>query len=161
MRNSMTDLFMILLNFIHDLGITIWLGGAIFFVTILLPGLNTLPKEAMPYVGALNKSITKRWLPLVWSAIVLIILSGLLRAYYFGYLSPDIMFETSTGNHVLSKMILSLIMIILGLAQTNIGLKLSKGATPEYIAKIQKPMKILAYLIIILAVITLALGASL
>ncbi|MDJ0270629.1 MAG: CopD family protein [Aigarchaeota archaeon] len=68
---------------------------------------------------------------------------------------------TTYGLVLLAKMFIFLIMVTIGLILTRIGLKLAKGASPEYAQKAQKNIKVLSEINIVLGVVVILLAVAL
>jgi uncharacterized membrane protein len=109
----------------------------------------------------LNQAVVKRFTPMVWTAIVLIAVTGLIRAGQMGALSITALTSSPAGHILSAKMALFLIMFIAGLVITATGRKLSKNSTREYVAKAQRRIKILSETNIVLGVIVILLSVML
>lgn len=154
----MPDVIHLTLGWIHLLAVIFWIGGAIFFDMILQPSLKSISPDQL---GKLNQAVVKRFMPLVWGAIIIIAATGLLQANYIGVLSSNVLFGTGYGNVLLVKMVIFLVMLMIGLVITRVGIRLSRGATPEYAMRAQKQIKILSEANIVLGIIVVLLAVTL
>jgi uncharacterized membrane protein len=74
-----SNLLLVLINWIHIVGVVVWGGGAIFLTFILTPNLSRLPpKDA----GALSMEVSKQFTKIGWLSIIVIGLTGLLRMFF-------------------------------------------------------------------------------
>jgi len=153
----MADLVSMGLNWIHYLGVALWIGGAFFIDFILNPSSRVLPPDQ---IGKLIQAVVRRFTPVAWTSIFLIAITGILRANTFGMLDIGILTETTYGNYLLAKMFIFLIMIIMGLIITTIGRKIPKIGTPEYSQKAMKQIKRLSEINIILGFIVILLATG-
>ena len=69
------NVYFALLDWIHLLAAVVWIGGIIFYVMILFPSSLVLDP---PQRGKLMGAIMKRYAPITWAAIILLIVTGIL-----------------------------------------------------------------------------------
>jgi len=160
----MFDIIDILLVVIHIVAVICWIGGLIFFDIILQPTITLLsPNEAVK----LSQGVTKRLMPLISGAIIIVAATGLLVIGYRGALSFNILFVEIYGNVILIKIILFVAMLAIGLIIARIGLQFAKHAklishatlTTAY--KVRKQIRLLSRITIILGIIEVYLGVML
>jgi len=148
------------LNFFHFLALTIWVGGMIYTKLILFPALQVLePAQKNLFFG----TVSPRFSRLSWSAIGILVLSGLLK---FPHYSP---FEDMTYGITLSvKLVLVILMIVNGLWATyNLNPKLQSlapypGDSPssEFL-KTQKKLSTIFTINMVLGIVVLFLASML
>jgi uncharacterized membrane protein len=97
-----------LVNFLHLLATTIWLGGAAYMHLVLYPSLRAInPQQS----AKLNGIIAKRFSIIAWSCVIVLIVTGLMK-------TPDgMLFDTSSdmGFTLMLKHILVIAMVAVGL----------------------------------------------
>ena len=101
----MTD---VLINFIHILATTIWIGGAVYIQLILLPSLRLIDPQQS---GKLQGIVAERFSITAWTCIVLLLITGYLKT------PPGLMVDVSSdlGRMLAFKHILVLLAIVVGL----------------------------------------------
>jgi len=151
-----------IIGVIHILGMAIWIGGAIFMLWVLAPAAATALEP--PLAGALNNAMGPKWTPIIWGAMILTIVTGILRTVVLGGFDPAILFESTYGTLLLAKIALVIIAVILGVMTTSSGIKTGKlatsGAAPPVVgAQAAKTMQIAKInLVIGVVIVTLAVG---
>lgn len=153
----------IIIGWIHIMATVIWIGGIFFFDRILPPPMKELEP---PQAGKLNQAVVKRFTPVAWLSIIVIIATGLIRAAGIGAFNLDTLFNTLYGNLLLGKMGLVVIMIINGLIITATSLRMSKlaAASPpsqEELAQLGLRIKSLSGTNLILGTVTIFLAVAL
>lgn len=68
---SLADLFLLLIRWLHALAAVAWVGGSIFFLTVLRPALRNTPQEA-----TLNRIAGQEFRNLVDTAIWVLLVTG-------------------------------------------------------------------------------------
>lgn len=101
----MTD---VLINVIHILATTIWIGGAVSIHLILLPSLKMIDPQQS---GKLLGIVAKRFSIAAWICIVLLLVTGYLKT------PPGLTFDIASdlGRMLAFKHLLVLLAIIVGL----------------------------------------------
>lgn len=96
------------LLFLHLIGITFWVGGIFVNTLVLMPSMQVL---SPPDRGKLMGAYLKRFAPMSWGAIALVVISGVILTSSFG--SPA---GASTGyaGIMLAKIVLTVVMILNG-----------------------------------------------
>jgi uncharacterized membrane protein len=150
----MVDLLTLVLDWLHILSVVIWIGGGFFMLLILMPSFKVV---SPPEAGKLMEAVGKRWLPLVWGAVILVSATGILRAGSLDVLSFNILMETTYGNIILTKMIMVVAMIVLVLVQMRVLIKL-KAASPENKKRLQKYQGVLAIVMITIGLVIILLA---
>jgi uncharacterized membrane protein len=99
------------LQWIHVTAAVIGVGGMVFLLLILMPSLGALPPE---HRDLLAKQVMNRFRWMIWSAILVLLLSGLytVRQYYW---------EVAWGKSwalLTAKIVLALFVFVIALALT-------------------------------------------
>ena len=97
-----------IINFVHLLATSIWIGGAFYIHFILLPSLRQIDPQQS---GKLQGIIAKRFSLTAWTCIILLLITGYLK-------TPDgLLFDTSSemGRILTIKHLLVAAVIIVGL----------------------------------------------
>lgn len=159
-----------IIYWLHTLAVTTWIGGLFFYILVLVPSMKELePPQAGKLVGA----ITKRYVPITWSALAVLIVSGILIAKSRGVLGINL--GTTYGAMLFIKHLLTLAMVANGvIISTVIGPKLKPKAPPAgdqpagppsgplpHVVKLQKLMGVLGKLQVVCAVLVLFFTAAL
>ena len=157
------NIYYALLDWVHLLATVSWIGGIVFYVTILLPSSFVLDP---PQRGKLMGAIMKRYAPITWVGIILLILTGILISIERGM--PVISFSSTYGILFFIKHICILIMICIGVIISFVlGPKIVPKAPPAgppsppgpEVIKIQKTMGILGNLNMFVGIAVLLLTA--
>lgn len=154
-------MFDAIVNFLHLIAMALWIGGAAYFHSVLIPALKTIDP---PQAGKLQGAIAKRFSIVAWSSIVTLIVTGILKT------PSDLMFDTTSdmGRILLVKHIFVILVVVVGLA---IGLYVvpnmhknapQPGQAPssEFV-EYQQRLSRLATVNLILGVLTVALASML
>lgn len=64
-------------NFLHVIGVLIWIGGMFYTLFVLRPSLHVLGKEKLLFV----ETVMGRFFLFVWGAIILLLITGGYRAH--------------------------------------------------------------------------------
>lgn len=97
-----------IINFLHLLGTSVWIGGMIYIHFVLLPSVSKIdPGES----GKLQGIAAKRFSIIAWSAIIILVVTGFLKT------PGEMLLNTSTqfGVVLLIKHILILGVIVVGI----------------------------------------------
>ena len=123
----MTSLQFVL--FLHQLATIIWIGGAIYATFVLVPALSVLEP---PNRGKLMGAAIKRFVPLAWAAIVVLVGTGLFLTSAANEATPNLL-DTTNGSLLIGKLVVVAIMITIAALMTFvIGPKAAKaGPSPE------------------------------
>ena len=100
-----------IINFFHQLATVVWIGGMFYMDLILMPSIAKIdPGESSKLMGMIAKKFTIT----AWSAIIILIITGILKT------PSDMYFDTSDeyGIYLLIKHILIIGAIIGGLVIT-------------------------------------------
>ncbi len=103
------------LLFLHLIGITFWVGGLFINTLVLMPSMQVL---SPPDRGKLMGAYLKRFAPMSWGAIALVVISGVILTSRFGFPAGV---STGYGGILLAKIVLTVVMILNG---TYLGLVL-------------------------------------
>lgn len=104
------NIYYALLDWVHLLANVTWIGGIIFYIVVLMPSFSVLDP---PHMGKLMGAIVKRYAPLTWGAILLLIVTGILMNIERG--GAIISLGTTYGILFFIKHIFVLIMVINGI----------------------------------------------
>lgn len=100
-----------IMYWLHLIGITFWVGGIFVNTLVLMPSIGAIsPGERGKLMGA----FVKRFGPMAWGAIGLIVVTGLILTSSRPGFSTLFSFNTSYGNILLTKIILVVVMILNG-----------------------------------------------
>jgi uncharacterized membrane protein len=116
----MTD---IIINFLHLLATAVWIGGASYAHLILMPSLKEIdPQQGGKLLGV----IAKRFSITAWSAIIILIITGLLKT------PREMLFEMSsdTGIILTIKHVLVLSVVVVGLVIALVVVPRMRRSTP-------------------------------
>ena len=106
-----------IMAWLHILAVVLAIGGSAFALLFLRPQVlkQLEPPQAMQLMGSVQARF--RWV--IWSAIVLFIVTGLWLSWEFrGVQSAELLFDTSFGRTLLVKSILALVLFANALAIT-------------------------------------------
>jgi len=163
-------------NFIHDLSVAVYVGGAIAMEFILAPAQAAIPPAQAQVMG---EKTADRFLTLVWISLFLIFVTGVLRLYFRGliggdtWLVPPLTWDYDYGKTVLAMLIVWLLLVINGglitfVFRPTLRGKLGSGssqnaASQNMDAKMRAATWIqhLTRIDLVLAIIAVLLGASL
>ncbi|MFQ5886604.1 MAG: CopD family protein [Anaerolineae bacterium] len=154
-----------ILHWLHLLGIVAWVGGLFFQVLVMNPALGVVsPPERGKFMGA----FMRRWMPLVWGAVALVGITGILEARSGIGLAALFSSSSRYANLLLLKIALVTVMIILGAIASFVLIPrlMSIAATgpptggppagpPPEVAKIQNQISLLAYTNFVLGILVL------
>lgn len=120
----------IAIGFIHVLAAVIAVGGGFFINFVLSRATADMPP---PEVGKLNGAVGRSFTPVSLTAMILLGVTGLMRALGVKALRPDVLFGTLYGNLLLGKIIiLAVIFVIVAMiVRTGAGLAaMAQGGPP-------------------------------
>lgn len=80
------DWSVLILGFVHDLSVAIYVGGAVAMEFVLAPAQAAIPPAQAQIMG---EKTSNRFLILVWASLALILITGLLRLQMNGMLNAD------------------------------------------------------------------------
>lgn len=158
----MIELGTIVIGSIHVLAAVAFVGGAFYADRIMAPVAAKLLEP--PVAGRLSQATGQRFTILAWTAAVLLILTGLVRAWGRGVLNLDDLLNTSYGNVVLAKIVLSAVLVFVGILILRKAIALSKlaasgpppppemGATQAHLILYTRVNLTVAAIIVVLAV---------
>ena len=131
---------------LHIAAVVLAIGGTSFVLFVLGPTLRRLPGEAQQQIFA---GIRTRFFPIVWGCIAVILLSGLAAAGSLQVLRPQVMFGTTYGWLLTTKILLALIVFTCALLITlpNEGLARFRARATQY----QRMIVSIAVIIILIA----------
>jgi|GEM_PF-506360 len=158
-----------ILHWLHLLGIVAWVGGLFFSILVMNPALGVVsPPERGKFMGA----FMRRWMPLVWGAVALTGITGILEARGGIGLAALFSFSSLYTNLLLLKIALVTVMIIVGaITSFVLGPRLMSMAAPgppsggppagprtgppPEVAQIQNQLNLLAYTNFVLGILVL------
>ena len=131
---------------LHIAAVVLAIGGTSFVLFVLGPTLRRLPGEAQQQIFA---GIRTRFFPIVWGCIAVILLSGLAAAGSLQVLRPQVLFGTTYGWLLTTKILLALILFTCALLITlpNEGLARFRARATQY----QRMIVSIAVIIILIA----------
>lgn len=151
-----------LVKWLHLLGIVFWIGGLFVTTLVLVPALGAFPP---PDRGKVMEAFAKRFSPMVWVAVILTVVTGVIMANRIG-LGVVFSFSSAYGRIMLLKHLLTLIQIVVG-AYTGFFLirkmasfrlsasasapssgRLAEGPAPELVA-LQRRFTMLSRLLVV------------
>jgi uncharacterized membrane protein len=104
----------ILSAYLHVLGVATYLGGSIIMEFVVGPAQKAIPPAQAQVMG---KKTADRFLVFVWSALGLIVISGIMRLYSMGtetFLTGAKLWETAYGRNLMSMVILWCVLVVNG-----------------------------------------------
>ncbi|MBD3647394.1 MAG: CopD family protein [Pseudomonadales bacterium] len=108
----------LLMAFVHDLSVAVYLGGAVAMEFILAPAQSSIPPAQAQVMG---EKTSNRFLILVWISLILLFITGAFRLYFKGMLFgtqsifvPPLTLDYSYGQTVFALFIVWLILMING-----------------------------------------------
>jgi uncharacterized membrane protein len=113
-----------IINFFHLLATVVWIGGMFYMDLILMPSIAKIdPGES----GKLMGMIAKKFTITAWSAIIILIITGILKT------PGDMYFDTSIdwGIFLFVKHVLIIAAIIVGLVITLVYVRGLKANAPK------------------------------
>lgn len=155
-----------IISWLHLLGIVTWVGGIFVSVLAMNPALGVVsPPERGKFMGA----FMRRWMPLVWGAAALTVITGILSARSGIGIAAIFSFSSRYTNLLLLKIILVTVMIIVGaIISFVLGPRLTSMAgagppgggppaagPPPEIAQIQNQLNLLTYTNFVLGMLVL------
>lgn len=157
-----------ILHWLHLLGIVTWVGGLFFQILVMNPALGVVsPPERGKFMGA----FMRRWTPLVWGAVALTGITGILEARSGIGIAALFGFSSLYSNLLLLKIALATVMIIVGaIASFVLAPRLMSIAAgppsggppagpptgpPPEVANIQNQLNLLAYANFVLGILVL------
>jgi len=99
----------VIVYWLHLLATVSWIGGMVFYVLVLIPSMGAIDP---PQSGKLLGSVVKRYGPLAWGAIIVLIATGILISRRTGVLGFN--FNTTRGIVLFAKHVAILIMVLIG-----------------------------------------------
>ncbi|MCC6225010.1 MAG: CopD family protein [Microthrixaceae bacterium] len=111
----MNSLFMqTLMSYLHIIGVAVYLGGSIIMEFVVGPAQKAIPPAQAQVMG---KKTADRFLIFVWSALGLILLSGILRLFAIG--QEDLLFgrylwDSDKGRTLLAMVVLWCVLVVNG-----------------------------------------------
>jgi uncharacterized membrane protein len=150
----------LLLSLLHVMSFVVWLGGGIFSALVVFPSLSLIKgDENKKFLGAFHSKVTKVY----WISLVLLLSSGLYRAWIMGALDIEYLLLTIDGQFIFIKILFGLTIVAIGSVITFHFLpKLkNKESTPVGLARTEKKLGLLSLVNIIIGVTAIYLGLSL
>ena len=164
------------INLLHLIGITFWVGGVFVNTLVLMPSLGVIsPAER----GKLQAVYLKRFALLTWGAVALVGVTGLISTNSTIGFSALFSFDSRYGNVLLAKILITVLMIVNGAYLGGVlGPKMSSFGPPPAppvqspggdadrppgppleLLKLQKRMTLLSWVQILFSVVVLLLVA--
>jgi uncharacterized membrane protein len=150
-----------IINFLHLLATAVWIGGALFFQSILRPALRRIDAQEG---GRLLGVVSRQFSLIAWACIIVLAITGYIK-------TPErMMFDFSYGlGFILAlKHVLIILVILVGLALAFIILPRMRknapkpGETPSIdFLQSQKKFNLLANVNLVLGLLILACAAQL
>ncbi|MDH5736987.1 MAG: hypothetical protein OEZ23_01690 [Gammaproteobacteria bacterium] len=172
----MSEWLVLLIAFVHDLSVAVYVGGAVAMEFILAPAQSAIPPAQAQIMG---EKTSDRFLLLVWISLILIFITGVLRLYAKGFIGGETFFhpllgwDYSYGRSLIMLFGIWVILVINGLLITFLFRPVLQGklstttdqtqATRNRNAKMQAAEWIqnLSRADLVLAILATLLGASL
>ncbi len=88
------------LRTLHLLAAAVWVGGTVALVAVAVPYARALHGEER---AAALYALGRRWRPLGWGALAILVVTGLLSAYEHGVLGWDALLQSDSGRLLLLK----------------------------------------------------------
>lgn len=85
----MSEWLILIVAFIHDLSVAVYVGGAVAMEFILAPAQNAIPPAQAQVMG---EKTSDRFLILVWVSLLLILITGIMRLYAKGLMGGESLF---------------------------------------------------------------------
>jgi uncharacterized membrane protein len=104
----------VLSAYLHVLGVAIYLGGSIIMEFVVGPAQKAIPPAQAQVMG---KKTADRFLVFAWSALGLIVVSGIMRLYSTGtemFITGAALWDNSYGRTLLTMVILWCVLVING-----------------------------------------------
>jgi uncharacterized membrane protein len=170
------DWGILIMSFIHDISVAVYVGGAIAMEFILAPAQASIPPAQAQVMG---EKTSDRFLILVWISLLLIFVSGVFRLYFRGLIGgetllvPPLTWDYNYGRTVIALFFVWILLVINGALITFVFRPILKGklgsgssqnqANQNREAKMSAATWIqnLTRADLVLAVIAVLLGASL
>lgn len=152
---------------IHVLAALLWLGGMFFFALVGAPVIRTIPSPELR--GQLFRQLGERFRVVGWSAIAVLLTTGVLNLHFRGVLSTEELgssafWRTPFGAALMWKLIaVTTMLVVQGIHDFNVGPAASRAipGSPEA-AQLRKRAAMLARvsalagIIVVLAAVKLA-----
>lgn len=104
----------VLSAYLHVLGVATYLGGSIIMEFVVGPAQKAIPPAQAQVMG---KKTADRFLVFAWSALGLIVISGIMRLYSMGtetYITTGALWNSAYGRTQLSMVVLWCVLVING-----------------------------------------------
>jgi putative copper export protein len=88
---------------LHLLAAAVWVGGTVALTFAGVPVIRQLPPEQR---GSALRALGRRWRPLGWGSLAVLVVTGLLLARDWNAYDPDVLFDTEFGAKLVAKSIL-------------------------------------------------------
>ncbi len=88
------------LRTVHLLAAAVWVGGTVALVAVAVPYARSLGGEER---AAALYQLGRRWRPLGWGALAVLVVTGLLSAYEHDALGREALLHTDTGEFLILK----------------------------------------------------------
>lgn len=99
-------------HFLHLMATVIWIGGIVMILLVILPGAKESLESAL-MTKRLMKEITKRFTPMANISILIVILTGLVIAYYEKKFTGLLKFDNLWNSVMFLKHFLVVVMVII------------------------------------------------
>jgi uncharacterized membrane protein len=152
--------------FLHLIAAMTWVGGMIFLVVVVVPMLRRDRERA----GALMRDMGRRFRPVGWVALVILVVTGVFNVYRRGYGLEDFVtgtvFAGQWGRVLAHKLTLvGVILVMSAVHDFKIGPEatrlMSEGGDPARAEKLRKTASVLGRITFALALAVVALAVSL
>lgn len=152
----------IILEWIHLLAATAWIGGMLVNIFVYLPGMGKVLEP--PVMGKLIAAVMKRFRILVYTSIVLFLVSGMASGMIMGSSESNGEADPISVLFIIKISVFLLMVILAVYAFEFLAPKAAavgaKGPSPQ-LARMQRTQKIMAMTGLALGIIILAISAAL
>ena len=153
----MVDYFIFLLQWVHVLFAVYLIGSGFFFELFVKPQLQTLQPQD---TGRITMAIADKFAILVYVSWIIVILSGLYRAFFVAELDFFKLHTYQYGIILETKMGIVAIAFIISLLITKTAMDLKK-VEPEFRPPLAKRMSLLAKINIVMGILIIFLAVAL
>ncbi len=99
-------------HFLHLVATVVWIGGIVMILLVILPGAKE-SLESAPMIKRLMKEIARRFTPMANISIFIVILTGIVIAYYDKRFTGLLELNNSWNSVMLLKHLLVALMVII------------------------------------------------
>lgn len=103
------------LYFLHIVAVVFWIGGIAYILTVLMPA---VPNLSLRDRAGFMPILLRRFLVVVWTAIMILLLTGLHRVFFVWDITHSGFFATPIGYTLAAKLVLVALLIGIALLVT-------------------------------------------